>query len=290
MNLDLSFMEAYTLVITSSFQNLRFIQIGAGGTGSWLTPHLARLARIICESTPKSASLCIIDPDIIETANLNRQNFCAAELGLNKAQALAMRYGLATALEITAITEPFKASQVQAGYQDLVILIGCVDNANARKTIAAYLDSSGSYGPNPFWLDCGNYRDGGNVLIGNTSDPEKLKSGFPVDKWCTALPSPALQHPELLQPLAEEQNDSNLSCEELAMRSAQSLTINQTMAAITTNYLVQFLNGKLRCFQTYVNLEAMVTRSTYITPQAVASIIGKPLEFFKTTSGNKKQH
>lgn len=281
MSLDLSYLEARTLVISRAYNKVQFVQVGAGGTGSWLAPHLARLAKIISDTTSKTASVKFIDPDSIENANLDRQNFCAAELGLNKAQALALRYGLVTGLDITDIPEPFKASHLWTNSEELVILVGCVDNAEARRTMASCLKNSTShyYGPSLFWLDCGNYRSGGNVLIGNTEDPDKLKSGFEIDGWCTALPSPALQHPELLEPLPEELPDHNLSCEELALRSAQSLTVNQSIASVAATYLVSFLSGKLRTFQTYVNLDAMVTKSTYITPQNVANVLDKP-DFF----------
>lgn len=280
MSLDLSYLEARTLVISRAYNSIRFIQVGVGGTGSWLAPHLARLAKIISDTTSKTASVKFIDHDVIENANLDRQNFCAAELGLNKAQALALRYGLATGLDITAIPEPFKTRHVWASHDELVILIGCVDNAEARRNIADCLKNSSSYGPTLFWLDCGNYRSGGNVLIGNTEDPERLRSSFAIDGWCTALPSPTLQHPELLEPMPEELPDHNLSCEELALRSAQSLTVNQTIAAVASTYLVSFLSGKLRSFQTYVNLDAMVTKSTYISPQNIAKVLDKP-DFFE---------
>ena len=81
--------------------------IGCGGSGSWLAPHLARIAKLLDEVHHLSVKLIFWDPDLVEEKNIYRQNFCEAEIGVNKAQTLARRYGHAWGMEVIAVTAPF---------------------------------------------------------------------------------------------------------------------------------------------------------------------------------------
>jgi len=47
--------------------------------------------------------LAFWDYDAVEEKNIFRQNFCEAEIGTNKAETLARRYGLAWGIEIIAV-------------------------------------------------------------------------------------------------------------------------------------------------------------------------------------------
>jgi tRNA A37 threonylcarbamoyladenosine dehydratase len=82
------------------------VVVGLGGTGSWLAPHAARVAKTLLDRG-KKVRLFFIDHDIVEAANVERQNFCQAEVGYHKARVLALRYGLAWGLDITVFTERF---------------------------------------------------------------------------------------------------------------------------------------------------------------------------------------
>src|SRR5438067_1793617 len=109
MSLDFSFLKAAS-ILKPRLENgysLQFVQVGAGGTGSWLAPHLCRIAKILQHQHSLNLSVKIIDPDHVEQPNLVRQNFCPTELGCNKAETLALRYGAALGLEVVAITQPF---------------------------------------------------------------------------------------------------------------------------------------------------------------------------------------
>ena len=69
--------------------------IGCGGTGSWLAPHLARITKLLQEVHHINARLAFWDHDAVDEKNIFRQNFCEAEIGMNKAETLARRYGTA---------------------------------------------------------------------------------------------------------------------------------------------------------------------------------------------------
>lgn len=261
------------------------ILVGCGGTGSWLAPHLARLAALLGEGG-KTVRLSFCDPDTVEPVNLARQHFCRAEVGTPKAATLALRYGPAWGLDIAARVAPFTPACLPTWYDTPIILVGCVDNAAARGALAQSCSERNQQRPatdppTVWWLDCGNHEQAGQVLLGTTANPERLRTAFEPATLCRMLPSPGLQHPELLEARPEEATTPRLSCAELAAANAQSLTINQAVAAVAADYLLRLLmTGDLRRFATYLDLPSGVQTSRYTTPARVAAAIGQEASFF----------
>jgi PRTRC genetic system ThiF family protein len=293
--LDLSFAHASTVFLRPT-EEIRLMLVGCGGTGSWLAPALARITRALLDQG-RRISLTFVDHDLIEEANTIRQNFSYADLGRHKARVLALRYAGAFGLEIGAHTEPFTPALVgraRGNYRPedrLYVLFGCVDNAAARQQMHLAVEqireeSFGGYGslrshPRAWWIDAGNARASGQVLVGSATHVHELAHAFALDAFCCALPAPTLLHPELLTPLPEELEGSGLSCEELALRNAQSLMVNQHMAAIAGQMGLLLLTGELRRFATYLDLESGTMRSRSITRAEVAQALGKRPGFFK---------
>ncbi len=265
LGLDLSFMNA-ARIITVAHQEVRLVMVGCGGTGSWLAPSVARIARVLNESGTETSAL-FVDPDSIENKNIPRQNFCDAELGHPKAQTLAGRYSLAWGVEIGSVTDHFKAEMIGSRWNRLAMVIGCVDNAAARQELAKTLAANAvDSPPRVWWLDCGNQRESGQVLLGSTNDPRSLRSAFPLDGFCQHLPSPALQCPDLLEPQPEELSHHNLSCAELTLANAQGLIVNQRVAAEAADYLVRLLiHQNLRRFATWFDLASGSVKNHFIT-------------------------
>lgn len=282
--LDLSYLNASRLLVRNA-ETVYISMIGCGGNGSWLAPSVVRIARVFMNKFRKTVRITFIDPDIVEAKNVLRQNFCDAEIGKFKADALAFRYGLAWGTSITAITEPFNHEmRLSEGYSNqLVLYIGCVDNAAARIEIAKKVTDSPSYTKmNTWWLDLGNTKAYGQVLLGNAGvdgDP------FSIPGYCTATPLPSVQHPDLLIPEEEENADpfAGLSCADLALVDAQGMAINYRVAAEATDYLNRFLlTGDLTKFATYFDLASGTARSLHITPENV----GRYLELSKPPMAN----
>lgn len=267
--LDLSFMNS-ARVITAAHQEVRLVMVGCGGTGSWLAPSIARIARVLNESGIETSAL-FVDPDHIENKNIPRQNFCDAELGHPKAQTLAARYSLAWGVEIDAVTDHFKAEMIGSRWNRLTVVIGCVDNAAARQEIAKTLKANAvDSPPHIWWLDCGNQRESGQVLLGSTNDPRALRSAFLLDGFCQHLPSPVMQCPDLLEPQPEELSHHNMSCAELTLANAQGLIVNQRVAAEAADYLARLLiHQNLRRFATWFDLASGAVRNSYITPEEI---------------------
>jgi PRTRC genetic system ThiF family protein len=241
--------------------------IGCGGTGGWLAPALARIAYIL-KRKEKEISLMFVDPDIVEEVNIGRQNFCQAEIGRNKAEALAERYGTAWGVEIEAIPrtweEANKTERVLA-WESCSLIVGCVDNAKARASIVREL-RNGSV----FWIDCGNHEASGQVLLGNVERLEEGARAFPSKKMCVILPAPHVQEPTLLVPRRGENGKERLSCAELAALNAQSLAINQRVAAEAADMIGRLLvTHDLKRFAAYFDMDSGTASSVYAVKENV---------------------
>jgi PRTRC genetic system ThiF family protein len=270
-NLSLPFAEAVPILLPA-YEELDLILIGCGGTGGWLAVNLPRIA-YLQKQAGKKVAVTFIDPDRVEATNIPRQNFIPSDLGLPKASVLAARYGLQWGIEISAITSSFRADMAISRWKHLTICIGAVDNPEARDEIAKVLEN----GKTTFWLDCGNHYDSGQVLLGSRDTVESMKGAFHVPTFCTGLPSPALQHPDLL--VKQESIQKVLSCEEAAISNAQSMSINHRIADEALDMLLRLLSGTLTRFATYVNCKHGTAWSRFNTPEEIAKTIGKPERF-----------
>lgn len=278
-DLDLSYLHARKLLLPA-YEAINLVLVGCGGTGSFLARGVATVARLLIDKFQKDVSVYFFDPDTVEEKNCYRQNFCPAEIGRNKAETLAFRLGTVWGLGITAIPQPFSAQSIPYGGLKswLTVLIGCVDNAAARREIRKACPPGNSSSARTWWLDCGNHQASGQVLIGCGSDKPK-KDPFELPGYCSWLPLPTERHPELLEDLAidpspasgeggGEEDTTRLSCADLAMLDSQGLAVNQVIAAQAADYLVRLLLTRdLQKCATYLNLAAGSSRSVYITPE-----------------------
>lgn len=273
MQLDLSYAQAKPVVLRA-LPVLHLVLVGCGGTGSWLLPHLVRLA-VLLQEARRPVRISVIDPDLVEPKNLIRQNFADAEVGRNKAITLAYRFSGAWGIPIRAIPEPLQATHIPADSQILTIICGGVDNAAARLVIATLVESRNEgkgkdQEPTLWWLDSGNALDSGQVALGCLTDPASCRHAVTAAGLCRALPAPSLQYPDLLVPRLEENAPQTLSCADLLLRNGQSLMINQAMATAAGAMLYQLL---IRCDLRYmsheIDLVAGVARSRYTTKENV---------------------
>jgi PRTRC genetic system ThiF family protein len=237
--------------------------VGCGGTGSFLALHLARLAYHARERYNRTVDLMFIDPDVVEAKNIGRQNFAPAEVGAHKAEALARRYSLAFGLPIRFKNDVFTSYSLGSwlSQSEFYLIVGAVDNAAARVSI---YDRVGSQRNNAlWWLDCGNHEHAGQILLGNRVDLEAPEIRL---NFCSGLPSPGEQHPELLEARPAPESDEAASCADLTLRDAQSLMINQAMATYAAQYVYRLVVTRdLDMYATYVDLLSGAARSQFIT-------------------------
>ncbi len=253
------------------------VLVGCGGTGGFLGEALARLV------LGKRAVLALVDPDRVGPENLGRQAFQKADLGRFKAEVLAERLARGFGCEVAYSVVPYNAHVHAAAFSKpsrLGLVIGAVDNAAARRAIAATLDEQTgkqfSWGSPPpvFWLDAGNGFNSGQVLLGNALRPEQLRGAFnPSAGVCHALPAPSLQRPDLLQapPPATVQAPA---CAVAVAVGEQSATVNQMMAALVASYVERLLDGTCAWMASYVDLNDGTLRCLPADPRLVASMVG----------------
>jgi hypothetical protein len=134
------------------------------------------------------------------------------------------------------------------------------------------LDEFRSYGDasRVWWIDGGNGKASGQVILGSTTKPLKPEQYFTGTSICRALPAPSLQHPDLLQPENIEAK-SDASCPERVRIGEQGLSINQRVAIEMVEILSSLLlTRNLRRFAVYFELESGTTRSLYSTLATVS--------------------
>jgi PRTRC genetic system ThiF family protein len=265
-------------VVVPPTEAIEFWVVGCGGTGSFLVQLVCRVLQHLIQQG-KRASLVLVDPDQIEAKNLTRQCFCQAEVGLNKAEALAARYGMAFGLPIRAIAQPFKPDMIARNYNTLTVLMGCVDNAKARVNLAKALEFNYGQSPRVWWIDGGNGGSFGalrecfgQVLIG--SSLSKVQKDYELSELgCIWLPAPNVQAPELLISKPEELAGDRLSCAELAMLNAQGLMVNPQTAVLMAEVALELVSGCLKRFAVYFDQTSGVMTSKYTTSAAIMRVL-----------------
>ena len=305
MNLDLSFLHA-KLVLPVDYKSVDFWLVGAGGTGSFMAMNLARLAFEL-KALGKVAKIVIVDPDSVETGNIPRSNFCFAEVGLNKAETLAGRIACAWGIEVGFVKEGFRPALLQSNNDDwqvqssnsnkLTILVGCVDNHLARLQMHEALKFYGerSYdnaAPRVWWIDGGNGRDTGQVLIGNRLNEKEICESARASPIISLLPAPSLQHPDLLREgerktRSKAQTDDAITCAERIRLGEQSLNVNQRVAVEINEMLTALLlTNSLKRFASYFDLESGTSRSLYTTPEKIEQAVNLAAD----KNGNASKH
>ena len=267
------------IVATNEFKSLQIIIAGLGGTGAYVAEHVGRLAKIISRDEV-DVRLMLVDPDIVKEENLDRQLFWQYELGEPKAVACARRFGRDWGNKTIAVVEEYGTHLLLGA--DMTLVIGCVDNPGARVNIAETLRLN-KFGelPRAWWLDCGNLRDTGRVLLGSAYHVEQMRGAFSVNKkLCVQLPSPALQYPSLLIPEKGEKPEQEMSCAQMAAANLQSLNINPAIAVQAADMMTRlFITKDLKRFACGVNVASGSVKSSYVRPEDVARSIDRPTSF-----------
>ena len=247
----------------------RILVVGCGGTGSFVAEGLCRLL------INTNVSLILIDHDRVEPHNLIRQQFFSGDVGKFKSQALAERlsrqYGRAIGYSVYPYMPDLIHKDWGSGFHTRAaqgIIIGCVDNVAARRSIAE------EWGYGNWWLDAGNGYSSGQVLIGNTLDVEHLEGCFDEEKQeVDALPIPTLQLPSLLAPPTIPVKDTK-DCAEAVMAEEQSPVINQAMATLVLEFMHRLLQGKLSWMGVYLDMDAGTMQTVPAEPEKLARMLG----------------
>jgi PRTRC genetic system ThiF family protein len=196
--------------------------VGVGGTGSQVARTLARTLYSMKEARLETPDLVLVDGDTVEMKNVGRQMFTPADVGQNKATLLAGRFNRALGLSIEALPTFFHRDLPIATSHHKTLILGCVDNADARRQIARYARQESC-----IWIDGGNHFDTGQVIIGDAKRDTRLFSLY--HDFLVHLPFPDVVMPDLLEDDPPTEDDP-ASCAELVAMGEQHLLVNEYVA------------------------------------------------------------
>jgi PRTRC genetic system ThiF family protein len=256
-------------VLLNPYNPITVNLIGAGGTGSQFLTALGRMNHALIELNHPGLMVRVFDDDKVEPANLGRQLFPTADLGMYKAVALVNRINLFFGTNWKAITERYNKETIQAD-PDLRMAeftISCVDTVSARFEIAELLmgmDKRVTYMRSRplYWMDFGNSKDTGQVVLATLTaiqQPESKK--FEV---VDSLPLVTNEFGELLK--QSETTDNTPSCSLADALGKQDLFINSALANLGASLLWQmFREGMLFNRGFFLNLKEFRTTPIKVT-------------------------
>lgn len=229
----------------------RVVVVGAGGNGSIFMSHLCRIWQAWTKLGGSPFQIELWDDDTVSEANLARQCFCEADIGLPKAIVLAQRlrafYGVPIEPKVERVVRSPAAFMEHSG----LVVVGCVDNLETRRLIQggplkSLKLASHDRTRDRYWLDLGNADTYGQVILGGHG----LKDFFDLN-------------PELLK--AKDPKDVP-SCSMAESLSRQDLFINSTIATLAGQLLWQLMRkGRISHHGYIVNLASGTTLPLPIT-------------------------
>ncbi|MCI8399279.1 MAG: hypothetical protein HFF90_07750 [Oscillibacter sp.] len=219
----------------SKTRPVKIVQLGAGGTGGHIAPHMYRLLYAL----DRPVRYIICDGDIVEEKNLVRQNFTPAELGENKAKVLAERYSTVFGME-TEYVPSFVESEEQLRrlltpqkwrvgtygqevIKEMVILLGAVDNNKSRQLCHRIFHQAREL----IYIDSGNGEFTGQVVCGIRQTGR------------TIYPPIGTAYPDVLEDT--DKFPTELSCAEASVSAPQSMAANITAAMAVVSIVYNIL-------------------------------------------------
>lgn len=213
------------------------VLVGCGGGASYLLPVLVRTVR----TWLVPPTIHLVDKDILEVRNLDRQQFTTADVGRPKAEALAERH-LADRLEHQVHVSWFTAECALAyRLEEPTLYFNCADNHPARAAILTVVD---------------RHRRHAAIIGGNeTTDSDAY---FYRREWRNHDPlDPRLRFPELLTDKSGSSAGAEGCTGEAAVDERPQLPTANHLCAGGMLWLMQFwtdrhadiLPGDLRPYQ-----------------------------------------
>jgi PRTRC genetic system ThiF family protein len=236
-----------------------------GGTGSAILGALPFLSQALVARGHPGLFVRVMDADRISESNCVRQPFSQHEIGLHKATVLVNRLNAFFGSAWDAVCAPFTATTDIA---DVDLIIGCVDTRAARAAIAAAcavprsrLSDGGPIGPT-LWLDCGNGKDFGQVVLGELWSP----------KGRGPLPTISERHPDMIDATLDASDDTP-SCSALEALTRQAPGVNALIAHTALGLLGRLLwDGAITHHGAYISLASGATTPISVPSACIARL------------------
>ncbi|WP_454731872.1 MULTISPECIES: PRTRC system ThiF family protein [Cupriavidus] len=232
------------------------VLVGCGGNGSQMLTGLARLNHALVALGHPGLRVVVFDPDTVSEANMGRQLFSAADVGLFKSVVLVHRVNMHFGLEWIARPKRCEAGELhhlQAG----TIVIVCVDSAHARLALHKIIVRRRDI----YVLDLGNRSSDGQVIFGHTPLDKvqiaergeiPLRTIHPAES--ALLPYPYDLLPELID--TSRPDDDTPSCGLAEALERQELFVNQSVVTPALAILWEFFrHGRITWHGAFVNLK-----------------------------------
>lgn len=207
--------------------------IGIGGIGGCLLPVLARFLRF---RDGVDARLMLIDGDVFESSNQDRQAFdCTG----NKAEVTALRLGreYTDNIRINYTSEYVTDENAVSLIRENDIIFLAVDNHATRKLVSDRCEDL----ENVVLLSGGNDLTDGNVQVFIRKGGNSL-----------TLPLTSKFHPEIRHP--QDRIPQDAGCDEQVAVEPQILITNNAIAAAMLNAFYAFLEGELTYDEVFIDI------------------------------------
>lgn len=216
----------------------KIVIVGCGGNGGYLIPLISRFLGTSPSELLRTIKLHLVDGDTVSEKNILRQNFISPDVGMNKAEVLAERCGMAFGLDITFYPEFLTSSLLSqlcvqarpdsntnyfpAGIDsNRTLIIGCVDRHEVRSLISQYTVGR----PHLFYIDVGNELKAGQVFLSGpvktlTEDQEDIGVSGRGIRISDFYPSIAAADPRRSGPSCDEQTAGGLQRMDVNVKAA----------------------------------------------------------------------
>ena len=235
--------------------------IGCGGTGSNVLGELASLHMALKALGHPGIHVTVYDSDIVEETNIGRQRFFSSDIGEYKASILVSRVNAAYGLNWVSIPLDYTKGLIEMDSSKITnLIISCVDTVSSRKTIESIIVSYANdtfnyaYSTPYYWLDYGNSKDKGQVILStfgsieqNTDDPNQVNY----------LPNIFDLNPDI--ELQEEDDSPSCSAREALLK--QDLFINSFLSTFGMQLIWKlFREFSITSHGVYANISNMTSQ------------------------------
>ena len=225
---------------------IKVVLAGAGGTGSQVLIHLARINISLLRMDHKGLIVTVFDPDKVTYNNVGRQQYYTADIGRNKADLLVERINRSFGLRWQSKPVKFPRDISKPN-----IVISCIDDSKGRIKIDKKFKGDYQHSFNEseycthYWMDFGNSRDSGQFVLGSQAikQPESKQ-----DKYISKLDTVIDIFPDIQEYDTKKLQGTGCSTFVDSLRE-QDLFINTIVAAHGCKFLWKFLTNSYTDYQ-----------------------------------------
>ena len=228
--------------------------VGCGGTGGFVAEGLCRLFQ------GREATIVLVDHDRVEPHNLLRQNFYTEDVGKFKSQARRL-LGLPLPGGRLAPLRKLLPRPPQLRRQPHHRLRRQRRRAKGHGRVPAGRPATVAH------------RRGQRHQLGTGAHRQRRRAG----ETCHLAPAPTLQRPDLLTAVSARPPD--VDCAAALDLTDQDPTINQMMASLVLQVVRRMVAGTCPFLGLYLDMEQGTVTPRYVTPEAVARVVGPGSEW-----------